>query len=161
MPDEVDYAALLTPLLGQAGAYARTLLRHKQDAEDAVQQAALRGLQRMDTFDRARSFKAWWFTILRNCCIDALRAARAHPTQALGDDDVLAAPVPEPGGWEALSRALATLSRGHKEILQLRYFGQMSYAELAQTLDIPLGTVMSRLHLARRALAANAREDEG
>ena len=160
MPANSDYEQLLVPLLGQAGAYARSILRNRHDAEDAVQQAALRGLQRIGTYDAARPFKAWWFTILRNCCIDVLRDAEAARTDSLDDHDVPAPPPPDLADWERLSIALGQLSADHREILRLRYFADMSYRELAATLSIPAGTVMSRLHLARNALAAKTREDE-
>ena len=80
------YAQSLSPLLGRATAYARSILRHRQNAEDAVQLAAMRGLERIDTYDPSRSFKAWWFAILRNCCIDTLRAAKAQQTTTLEYD---------------------------------------------------------------------------
>jgi RNA polymerase sigma factor (sigma-70 family) len=54
--------------------------------------------------------------------------------------------------WVRLNRAIDALSDHHREILRLRYFADLSYRELAEALDIPVGTVMSRLHLARQAL---------
>jgi RNA polymerase sigma-70 factor, ECF subfamily len=147
------YAKALEPLLGQAAGYARAVLRNRQDAEDAVQEAAFRGWQRFDTFDAGRSFKGWWFAILRNCCIDMLRRSRAAATEPL--EDRMASHVPdESGDWERLAAGIAAISADHREILRLRYFGEMSYTELAEALGIPPGTVMSRLHLARKALAA-------
>lgn len=154
----LDYARALEPLLGQAGAYARALLRNRPDAEDAVQQAALRGLERLSTFDAARPFKGWWFAVLRNCCIDILR--KRVPVEPLGDGD-LAAPVPDENpDWARLDDAIARLPPIHEEILRLRYFGDLSYADLAEALRIPQGTVMSRLHLARKALAALLDEEK-
>jgi RNA polymerase sigma-70 factor (ECF subfamily) len=55
---------------------------------------------------------------------------------------------------------LAQLSLAHREIIELRYFGDCSYQEIAEALGIPEGTVMSRLHLARRALAAIYRKEK-
>src|SRR5436309_1418478 len=99
----------------QAGGYARSILRNRADAEDAVQAAALRGLERLDSYDETRPFKGWWFAILRNGCIDSLRRRRRHPTSAIeGDiaDDRAAEPAPD---WDALDRALADLSDSHRE----------------------------------------------
>ncbi|HEY0106439.1 MAG TPA: RNA polymerase sigma factor [Rhizomicrobium sp.] len=155
-----EYARALAPLLGQAGGYARALLRNTPDAEDAVQQAALRGLERLATFDSDRPFKGWWFAILRNCCIDAMRKKKSWKAEPLGDD--VAAQEPPASGepdWARLDRAIARLSSAHQEILRLRYFGELRYADLAETLRIPEGTVMSRLHLARKALSALMSED--
>lgn len=153
----LDYNRELEPLLGQAAAYARSLLRNRNDAEDAVQQAALRGLERIGTFDATRAFKGWWFAVLRNCCIDILRGIKAQKTRQL---ESYAPPDANSRGvedWELLCRAMEELSDEHCEILRLRYFAELSYRDLAEALLIPQGTVMSRLHLARRALAAQIR----
>lgn len=155
-----DYNRELAPLLGPAAAYARSLLRNRHDAEDAVQQAALRGLERIGTFDATRAFKGWWFAVLRNCCIDILRAIKAEKMRRL---DNYAPPDANPRGvedWELLSRAMEELSAVHCEILRLRYFAELSYRDLAEALAIPQGTVMSRLHLARHALAAQVRKED-
>jgi RNA polymerase sigma-70 factor (ECF subfamily) len=154
-----DYARALDPLLVKAGAYAHSILRNRADAEDAVQTAALRGLERLGSYDERRPFKAWWFAILRNCCIDTMRRARRLPTCPLEGDvaeERSEEPAPE---WEALDRALETLSDNHREIVRLRYFAGLSYAEIALALSIPAGTVMSRLYHARLALAAMLQED--
>lgn len=156
----VEYGRLLEPLLQQAAAYALSLLRRRSDAEDAVQQAALRGLERVGTYDRGRSFKGWWFSVLKNCCYDILRD-RSH--RSVRDPQTERSPVEPPGArppCEALIRALAKLSPEHEEILRLKYFGGMKYREIAQTLGIPEGTVMSRLHLARKALASEIRVED-
>lgn len=151
---------MLEPLLAHGAAYARSILRNRQDAEDAVQQAALRGLERFDSFDVARPFKGWWFAILRNCCIDGLRIRKAKHAQSLNDYDPPDPSTADVEDWEQLSMAMDQLSKDHYEILRLRYFADLSYRELAEALTIPLGTVMSRLHLARKALAANTPRDE-
>jgi RNA polymerase sigma-70 factor, ECF subfamily len=159
MREDADYARRLAPLLTLATGYARSLLRNMPDAEDAVQQAALRGFERFETFDVARPFKGWWFAILRNSCIDALRRRKADNTSSLGDYDPPDERRAESADWERLDDAIARLSPDHREILRLRYFGDLSYAELAETLRIPQGTVMSRLHLARKALARFMNEE--
>ncbi len=153
-----EYIRALEPLLPLAGGYALSVLRSRQDAEDAVQTAALRGLERLSSFDQTRPFKGWWFAILRNCCIDMMRRSRRDRHSELGVD--IAAPcdagVPD---WDRLDRSIEAISEGHREILRLRYFANLSYAEIAEALSIPPGTVMSRLHLARKSLAARFEED--
>ena len=154
------YALALRPLLPAAAAYARVLLRNRHDAEDAVQHAAVRGLEQFNRFDTNRSFKAWWFTILRNHCLDLLRVRQSARTEPLGDLDP-PAPEQEPEfDWSRLETAITRLSPEHREILRLRYFADLSYRDLAETLQIPPGTVMSRLHLARLALRRFLSEDE-
>lgn len=152
-PHAADFGRLIEPLLDQAAGYARSILRSRQDAEDAVQQAALRGLERFDTFDTGRSFKGWFFAILRNCCLDCLRCAKTFRTVVLEDHDRPSPQSVKPQEWEALAEAMARLTAEHRDILRLRYFGGLSYRELAEALGIPQGTVMSRLHFARKAIA--------
>lgn len=159
MIEAQDYARLLEPLLRQAGGYARSILRNRHDAEDAVQTAALRGLERLSSFDARRPFKGWWFAILHNCCIDKLRQAKRQPADQL-DTDIAEQSGETAPDWERLDRALALLHDGQREILRLRYFGELRYAEIAEVLDIPIGTVMSRLHAARLALSARFKEME-
>jgi len=151
---ERQYALLIEPLLAQAAAYARSILRDRQNAQDAVQEAAMRGLERFGTFDSSRPFKGWWFAIVRNCCIDILRQASAAKTRDL-DEQVLAhPPSPDTADWETLAAAMDSLADHHREILRLRYFADLNYRELSEALAIPQGTVMSRLHLARKSLQA-------
>ncbi len=154
-----DYERALGPLLPLAGGYALSILRSRADAEDAVQTAALRGLERLPTYDEARPFKGWWFAILRNGCIDSLRRARRFPVAELDSEIADTRSQETPPDWDSLDRALDTLSGDHREIVRLRYFAELSYAEIAETLSIPAGTVMSRLHHARRTLAAALKED--
>lgn len=154
-----EYGRLLETVLERAASYARSLLRNRHDAEDALQQAALRGLERLDTYDPGRPFKAWWFAVLRNCCIDVLRTRRV-PTVSIEGVDPAYRPTHERQDWEELALALQRIGPEHGEILRLRYFGQLSYRELAGALDIPEGTVMSRLHYARKALAKEMEKHE-
>lgn len=143
------------PLLHRGAAYAISILHERSEAEDAVQQATLQAWHKRAQFDARRSFKTWWFAILRNQCLDELRRQRRTPL-AIGTDD---SDPPSPADESAFDRhaletAMQRLPERHCEVLQLRYFGDLSYQELAQVLAIPEGTVMSRLHLARKALAA-------
>jgi RNA polymerase sigma-70 factor (ECF subfamily) len=157
--DAQAYAQALGPLLPRAGAYALALLRSRPDAEDAVQAAALRGLERLHTYDERRPFKGWWFAILRNGCMDQLRRRKAAPTVAL-DGDYRAPEAETEFDWARLDAAIAGLGPTHQEILRLRYFGELSYAELAVALEVPVGTIMSRLHAARKALAGLMQEED-
>jgi RNA polymerase sigma-70 factor, ECF subfamily len=145
----------LRPLLPRSAGYAASLLRERKDAEDAVQQAALQAWQRRAQFDGQRPFTAWWFAILRNYCIDELRRRKRAPVQIGDDQSNLSSPADESVlDRIALARAMDKLPEMQRDALRLRYFADLSYEELAHVLDIPAGTVMSRLHLARKALAA-------
>ncbi len=153
------YDRELRPLLGQAAAYARALLKNRDDAEDMVQQAALRGWERIGQYDEARPFKGWWFAILRNCCFDVMRHRTKNRADSLGGVDPADDREAGPLDWESLEAGLARLTPAHREILRLKYYGALSYVDLAEALGIPKGTVMSRLHLARTALAAHLLEE--
>jgi RNA polymerase sigma-70 factor, ECF subfamily len=118
MRDRSEYARLLSPLLPRATAYARSILKDGHDAQDAVQQASIRGLERFGTFDPTKPFKGWWFAILRNCCIDLLRAAKARRTETLSEEHDL--PAPESGrglGWQSLADSMNRLTEDHREVL--------------------------------------------
>jgi RNA polymerase sigma-70 factor (ECF subfamily) len=159
--DAVAFERALRPLLRRSGAYAASILHDRKMAEDAVQQAALRAWERRSQFDASRSFSAWWFAILRNQSLDVLRQAKRRPAGASLDE--VAAAVPADEGVldrRALKAAMETLPEGQREVLKLRYFADLSYAEIARVLDIPNGTVMSRLHLARQGLAVVMRTEE-
>ena len=160
MLSRADYGRVLEPMLRQAAGYARSILRNRMDAEDAVQQAVLRGLERLESYDPARPFKGWWFTVLRNCCMDLLNDRRQNPQYYPSQDETqlehLVASEPD---WSALDRAFEVLTSKHQEIIRLRYFADLSYAEISEALAIPVGTVMSRLHHARLALAEQLQEN--
>lgn len=150
------YGRLLEGILEQAAGYALSILRNRADAEDAVQQAALRGLERLSLYDPCQSFKGWWFTVLRHCCIDLLRSRRSHACLDRADCDV--ARLGNPTAWQDLAEGLERLEPQQAEILRVRYFGGLTYEELSQGLAIPKGTVMSRLHYARKALSAEMKD---
>lgn len=146
------------PLLEHAAGYAYSIVGKHADAEDAVQEALLKAYSALHSYDRARSFKGWWFAIVRNCCLDLLQKQRSKPpTVPIEHAHQVAGRRAE--GAEPLREALAKLTPTQREILQFRYFGGCSYRDLAEALRIPEGTVMSRLHAARQALAAAYGED--
>jgi RNA polymerase sigma-70 factor (ECF subfamily) len=152
---------LVEPLLTRGAGFAYSIVGHRADAEDAVQDALVQGFQRFGSFDPSRSFKAWWFALIRNRCLDLLRRRRLHPTRGdAGEIDSFAAHGRDCGVQHDLLESLALLSPAHQEILELRYYGDCSYREIAEAVSIPEGTVMSRLHAARQALAAIYRKDE-
>jgi RNA polymerase sigma factor (sigma-70 family) len=156
-----DFQQHVEPLLPQSAAYAYAIVRSREDAEDAVQEAAIKAYQAFAGYNPSCPFKGWWLTILRNCCRDLLRRRQSRPvTVAMEHAD-----LPPQTAWPSnlcgdLREALDQLSESHREILQLRYFGGCSYREIADVLVIPAGTVMSRLYAARQALSDIYREEQ-
>lgn len=146
----------LAQLGNGAHAFAMRLLGSSADAADAVHDAFATALRKPDAYDPAKgSLRVWFLGIVRYRCIDMLRQRR--PTD--NDVDVLVGEDPGPvhhaqqaQGETQLHRALNSLRKQQQEIIILRDFMDLSYTEIAQTLELPAGTVMSRLHRARLAL---------
>jgi RNA polymerase sigma-70 factor (ECF subfamily) len=161
---EDEFRRWIEPLLERAGGYAFSIVRNREDAEDAIQEALLKAYLNMSRYERSRSFKGWWFAIIRNCCLDLLRKrVGRHVTVAIDPSELPSPGNDARGGVERgdeLIWALNQLTPVHREIIELRYFGDCSYSEIAEALGIPEGTVMSRLHAARHALAAIYRKEK-
>jgi len=159
-----EFKKLIKPLLEYAGGYAFSIVRNREDAEDAVQDALLKAYRELKSYDCSRSFKSWWFTIIRNCCLDLLRKRRVRSTSDDIDmDDLPSLEVnkqKELEQDEEISWALNQLAPEHRQIIELRYFGDCSYLEIAEALNIPEGTVMSRLYSARKALTDIYRKEK-
>ena len=140
----------------EAMGHALAILRNREDAKDAVQEAFVRAFRALNRFDTGRRFYPWFYTILRNCCYKL--AARRPPQRSQSDQrsEVFVEPRNEDGERESrlLDKALLRLSAEDRELLTLKHLDGLRYAELAERLRIPAGTVMSRLYHARRRLRA-------
>ena len=148
---------------------ALQMLGNRDDAMDVTQDAMLRFFSTLKSFDATRRVRPWLFTIVRNQVRDLWRQRQRRPADAAGESDALvgqlAGPQPSPEAdlhrrelKERVWRALAGLPPEKREIIVLRDFHDLSYRDIAQVLDIPIGTVMSRLHGARRQLRARLEE---
>ena len=135
----------------RAVAHALAILFNRDDAEDAVQEAFIHAFKAIGTFDTSRTFYQWFYVLLRNRCYKM--TARRRPMESIDEAVVL---DPQPGVANetrlALEKALRSLTTEEREIVWLKYFSGLSYDELAVHLQIPRGTVMSRLFTARRRL---------
>lgn len=149
----------------QAYLFALHLTGRAEEARDVAQDAVLRFFGSLDRFDAGRPVRPWLLRIVRNLVTDRSRRARLRRTEPLegeGVEPVLSEPrepSPDPEARAArreLERALwhglLELEPTQREIVALRDYLDLSYEEIATTLRIPLGTVMSRLHRARLAL---------
>ncbi len=152
------FRALALPELGYLHRMARALTRNRQEAEDLAQETMLRGLRYFDSY-RGENFRAWMAAIMRNLHRDrpagATMAMDDHDMVQLHDND------PDPEHYLAASDTavrlrglVAALPERLQQVLVLREFGDLSYAQIATTLAVPIGTVMSRLAHARDALRA-------
>ena len=158
---------------------ARRLTRQTQDAEDLVQETIARALARRAQFHPGTNLRAWLLTIERSLFVDAYRRARRGPlTQSLDEVEEgslysRGALAPSLSAESALLQdwmdpdlvaAINTLPEHYREAVVLSDVEGLSYAEMAQRMGCPLGTVMSRLHrgrrLLRRALADAGRDPQ-
>jgi RNA polymerase sigma-70 factor (ECF subfamily) len=154
------------PLLDDAFALARYLMRDAADAEDAVQECYLRALQHFDSY-RGPAMKPWLLTILRNVCNAefARRGRREVPADYAADESAAdAVPVwqePQASPESAMLRQhdsdtihqlVSALPQPFREVVVLREINDLSYQEIAQVAGVPVGTVMSRLARARSML---------
>lgn len=135
--------------------YALSLAGEREAARDLLQLAALRALDTLRQPGDAAALRAWLFRILRNCWIDEHRRSSTASTARA------AMPPPEPQVWLyddrliaelTLREALSRLEALHREVLALIDIAGFRYREAAEILDVPIGTVMSRLSRARLAL---------
>lgn len=139
---------------------ARWLVQDPHDAEDAVAEATLKALRQRRRL-RGDDPKAWYLAIVRNTCMNLLRSRNRRHLRELSDLDPESAESSEPSALdlqemevdrERVQEALAALPVSWREIIVLREFEQMSYAEISAVIQVPAGTVMSRLSRARNRL---------
>ena len=167
--DEADAAAVRRCLEGESTAFAELVERYQrplfnvalrllgryEEAADATQNAFLKSYAHLNTFDPTQRFFSWIYRVLRNECLNTIRAKRA--SEPLSDELVgTVRPVDTVEAAErdrAVQQALMSLSTEYREVIALRHFGEMSYEEIAVTLGVPAKTVKSRLYSARQCLA--------
>lgn len=150
------------PLFEPLYNFACWLTHDRNEAEDLVQETYAKALKGFSSFQAGTNFRAWMFRILRNAFLNSRTGLKATATVALEDDMNEAAlpaisETPESlllrrSDWQLVRQALEKLPLAHREVLLLCDVEEMSYQEIAATLGIPIGTVMSRLSRARRAL---------
>ena len=151
----MDEAKRLVELIPRLRRYARALVGERASADDLVQDTLERAWTKLHLYRRGTDLRAWLFTVMHNVHVNRVRATR--PVDPLEDD------MPELAqrGTQAdallvrdLDRAIARLPADQRAVLLLVTLEEMSYEEVARTLGIPIGTVMSRLSRAREKLRA-------
>jgi RNA polymerase sigma-70 factor (ECF subfamily) len=136
--------------------YARALLGDPTRAEDLVQDCLERAWSRIHRWRRDSDMRAWLFTIMHNLYVNQLRQSNTEPKLVSAEEKELTAAI-EPSHDASLevrdlSIGLAQLPAEQREVLLLVALEDMSYEQVAKVLEIPIGTVMSRLHRARERL---------
>ena len=134
---------------------AYRMTRNAHDAEDLVQETFLRAYRGFDRYEAGTNIRAWLFTILHRARTDAFRRAGRSPQTVEMTGEGPAVPAPQEAlasGAEDIERALFALPEVFRVAVILRDVEDLSYDEIAGALDIPIGTVMSRIHRGRALL---------
>jgi len=173
-PSELErFEAVVLPHLNAAYGLARYLTRNDADADDVVQEAFLRALRHFAGFrgDGTTQSRAWVLAIVRNTAYTWQRRRRPDSLATEFDETVHSEAVADEGpgsdlarrdSRETLAQALDRLSPDLREVIVLRELEGLSYREIGDVMDVPIGTVMSRLSRARKRLqAALAGSKEG
>jgi len=153
------------PLFDSLYNFAHWLTRNREEAEDLVQETYAKALRGFGSFHPGTNFRAWIFRILRNTFLTSrtgLAASRTVPLETSNDQEQATAishETPESilleqAGQQQIQTALEQVPVIFLEVLLLCDVEEMSYQEIADTLAVPIGTVMSRLYRARKALRA-------
>ena len=163
--DRVFFEQLAMPLFDQLYNHARWLTGDPVDAEDLVQETYAKALKGFNSFAEGTNLRAWMFRILRNTFMTSKTGLAARNTEYLEDDELVSERVmahaitPEllllrSQNEQAVFAALESLPVNYRQIILLSEVEEMSYREIAEVLDVPVGTVMSRLSRSRAAMRA-------
>ncbi len=160
--NRASFEQLALPLLPSLYSHAFWLSRNHAESEDLVQETISKALRAFDSFQTGTNFKAWVFRILRNTFLTSRTGIAASRTVFLEDHPDLfgtadASPTPEDhlirlGDQAAVNQALDQLQPPLREVLLLCDVEELKYKDIALVLDVPIGTVMSRISRARRTL---------
>ena len=169
--DQERFAELATPYMSALYAAALRMTRNPADAEDLVQETYLRAYRGFGGFREGTNLKAWLYRILTNTFINTYRAKKRRPDQVDLDDvedfyifrrlgGLEAADAERTAETEALAalpdaevkKALESIPEQFRMAVILADIEGFSYKEIAEILDVPIGTVMSRIHRGRRQL---------
>jgi len=162
--DPALFEQMAVPLFDQLYNLAHWLSGNRSDAEDLVQETFAKALRGFRSFETGTNLRAWMYRILRNTFMTSRSGLAAQKTGWLEDEDAekteeLTAHAETPErlllreeSRQQVLEALAALGVGDREILLLCEVEELSYREIAQVLDVPMGTVMSRLSRARARL---------
>lgn len=169
--DERAFETLATQYERLVYAVALKLLGNEHDAQDAAQEAFIKLYRNLPSFRGESKFSVWLYRLTNNVCIDMLRK-KGVPTVSLSADGDGGGALDIPDGRfspenelekkqlrQAVERALSSLPEPYRQALVLRETAGRSYEEIAQILEIDLGTVKSRIFRARRRLCAILSED--
>jgi RNA polymerase sigma-70 factor, ECF subfamily len=157
-----SFEELAMPLFDQLYNFAHWLTQNRDEAEDLVQETYVKALKGFSSFQMGTNFRAWMYRILRNTFLTSRTGLRVTSTVTLDSEEdgpelAVENETPEAillqrSNSQLVQGAVENLPVHYREILLLCEVEEMSYQEIAETLSIPVGTVMSRLSRARKTL---------
>jgi RNA polymerase sigma-70 factor (ECF subfamily) len=161
--DRAAFGELVKRYQKRAYAVAYGLVGNRDDALELAQESFAKAYKAMDRFDTTMPFYPWLYRIVRNTCLNHISRRKRRGETSLdgmmagGKDFPTRHDCPEKHAHrselrERITVAMQLLTDPHREILTLRHMEELSYAEIAEVLEVPKGTVMSRLHAARQSL---------
>ena len=164
--EEAAFRRVLDKYRRPVFALVRRMVSDEEDARDLAQEAFIRAFRHLDQFDPERRFSSWLFRIANNLCIDHYRKRKLDtvPLARVREgepEETWDLPDPGPGPGEIFSRrergrrlleAIESLPPRYRVVLLLRHQQGLAYEEIADSLDLPLGTVKARIHRAHRLL---------
>ncbi len=158
------FEKLMTRYAGRLKYYARRLLNTDHDVDDVLQEAWLAVFRQLPRLRSAVSFSPWLYRIVRNLAFRRIRD-QDRLIYATDEAESAAADLPEPEfgieDAQLIHECLAELAPHHREALTLRYVGEMTYEQIAETIGCKLGTVRSRLFHAKHALRRAVENQNG
>jgi RNA polymerase sigma-70 factor (ECF subfamily) len=166
--DKRAFEALVRRYMTDAFMVAFGFVGNAEDARDLSQEAFIKAYRARARFDESRPFYPWLYRILKNHCLNFVQRNRRNLSIDAEDfhrEIVCSRPTPLDNveteeRKQIVHAAIARLSDDHREIIVLKTFKELSYKEIADVLEVPVGTVMSRLFYARQALRALIEEFE-
>ena len=171
--EQESFSDLVKRYQGRLVNYLYRLLRSTQEAEDLAQEVFFKVYRALDRYDPRYKFSTWLFRVAQNAAIDQIRKRRLQlvsmDRQGADGEDLgtweFASSDPSPYGdlrnrerGEAIQVAIDGLPWDYRELIVLRHFGELSYDEIAQLKDMPLGTVKNKLFRGRQMMKEQLRE---
>ena len=159
--DREAFGALVEQYRDNVYRLAYRMCGNAYDADEAAQEAFVAAWRALPNFRGDAKFSTWLYRLTTNAAIDVMRREKRHQTVGDGEMMELADDADSPQETverteqqETVQKALATLSEEYREVLLLRYMEELDYAEIAEVLQLPSGTVKSRINRAKAALKA-------
>jgi RNA polymerase sigma-70 factor (ECF subfamily) len=151
--DREAFRHLVERYQAEAIGHAISILGNREDAVDAVQEAFIDAYLALGRFDLARRFYPWFYIIIRHRCYKLAAVRNKRAMESTAEMEIIApTPTMRPEDAMLLEQSMLELKDEERELITLRHLDGLSYEELAERLEVPSGTIMSRLYHARKRL---------